>query len=472
MFDLLATRNGRLAAFCLLYVTEGLPLGYTATFVATLMRQQGVSPAAIGAFVGALYLPWSFKFLAGPVVDVFRSRTFGPRRTWIVATQALMIASLALCGWLDVTALSLFTAVVVVTNVFGAVQDVAIDALAVDTLPDPERGLANGLMFAGAATGQAIGGAGALLLYSRIGFLGSTLFVVAGLSAVLFWVSLWLRERPDAETAAVDDPLAELGRRFRDYTRTVVTVFVFRPQGPIGLVLAILPAGSYALGLALQTNLAVELRLDNQEIANLAVASTLAFAPACVLGGWLSDRLGRKRSLAAFLLMTAVPTVAFAGVLHAYGWIMPVDPQTHPDVVPADGLVIGFWVATLAFNFVQGLSYGTRTALFMDLCDPAVAATQFTAYMAMMNLAIAYTAYWQGLAIDRWGYPTTLLLDAGLGLFGIALLPFVPLRKKGDAPNPEARTACPACGESLPATAEICPVCGRSRTPEFSRPGA
>ena len=56
-FDLLATKRGRQLAFFLLYVTEGIPLGFTATAVATQMRRQGVGPEAIGAFVGSLYLP-------------------------------------------------------------------------------------------------------------------------------------------------------------------------------------------------------------------------------------------------------------------------------------------------------------------------------------------------------------------------------------------------------------------------------
>ena len=60
----------------------------------------------------------------------------------------------------------------------------------------------------------------------------------------------------------------------------------------------------------------------------------------------------------------------------------------------------------------QGLYYGVRSAMFMDVTTPAVAATQFTAYMAMSNLAITYTSWWQGHAIVRWGYPITLVLDS------------------------------------------------------------
>ena len=50
--NLLATKNGRLAAFFLLYMTEGIPLGFAATAVATKLRRLDVGPAEIGAFVG------------------------------------------------------------------------------------------------------------------------------------------------------------------------------------------------------------------------------------------------------------------------------------------------------------------------------------------------------------------------------------------------------------------------------------
>ena len=99
--DLLDTRNGRLAAFFLLYVTEGIPLGFTAVAIATQMRRQGLGPAAIGVFVAGLYLPWAFKWLAGPIVDTVTSRRFGPRRTWIVGGQVALAAMLLAATTVD-----------------------------------------------------------------------------------------------------------------------------------------------------------------------------------------------------------------------------------------------------------------------------------------------------------------------------------------------------------------------------------
>jgi hypothetical protein len=92
--------------------------------------------------------------------------------------------------------------------------------------------------------------------------------------------------------------------------------------------------------------------------------------------------------------------------------IMPLAASEKATRVPPAALVTAMWVATLTYAVAQGLMYGTRSAIFMDVTNPAVAATQFTAYMAMMNLAISYSATWQGIAIEALGYPNTLLIDA------------------------------------------------------------
>ncbi|HVO07887.1 MAG TPA: hypothetical protein VMT83_13940, partial [Burkholderiaceae bacterium] len=92
--NLLATPRGRLTAFFFLYVTEGIPLGFAATAVATQLRRQDVGPAAIGAFVGSFYLPWAFKWAFGPFIDVFASDRLGRRRGWIIVTQVLMALTL------------------------------------------------------------------------------------------------------------------------------------------------------------------------------------------------------------------------------------------------------------------------------------------------------------------------------------------------------------------------------------------
>jgi MFS transporter, PAT family, beta-lactamase induction signal transducer AmpG len=445
--DLLATRKGRLTAFFLLYVTEGIPLGFTATAIAAQMRRQGLGPAAIGAFVGSLYLPWAFKWAVGPFVDVFSSDRFGRRRTWIFAMQLGMIGTLLVAMGVNfVSQIGLFTAIIFLHNAFGATQDVAIDALAVNVLPEDERGSANGFMFAGASIGQTIGGSGVLFLTAVMPFASTYVFVCATIFAITMFVVVPLREKAMTAAQAQARAASTIGRELARFVREAWTAFTGSRAALIGVVAALLPAGAYALSLALQSNLAVELGLADSEIAQLNLVCTVIYAPFCILGGWLSDRFGRRSTLALFAFLTLLPTLWLASVMWKAGWIMPVEIDQPNRPHPSSMLIFTFWAACIVYNVFQGLYYGIRTALYMDITNPAVAATQFTAYMALLNLCISYTAWWQGIAVERFGYPLTLVADCAFGLTALLLLPLMRPPKR--AAGPAAPTAA-----TQPATA-------------------
>src|SRR3954468_15049722 len=420
--NLLATRRGRLGAFFLLYITEGIPLGFAAIAVATELRRRGVGPAEIGAFVGSFYLPWAFKWAAGPFVDVFRSKRWGHRRGWILFTQIMMVVTLAVLVFVPLPAgLALFTGILLVHNSFGAIQDVAIDSLAVNTLQEDERGLANGLMFAGASIGQAVGGSGVLLLTPYIPFQSTFLVVAASIALVTVLVVLPMKEQFVAALAASVE-----GSRMRSAISEMRTfavqsfrAFVGSRGAYLGVFFALLPAGAMSLGLALQTNLAVELGMKDDEVGALNFWTNLVSAGCMVLGGWLSDKLGRRITLAFYLAAMSLPVLYLMWILQQAGYVMPRGPNS----LPIPELIHQLWIANIAYSVFQGLMYGTRSAIMMDVTNPRVAATQFTAYMAMMNLAIAFAATWQGVAIEAWGYPTTLLIDAIAGPLCVLLLP-------------------------------------------------
>ena len=436
--NLLATRRGRLAAFFLLYLTEGIPAGFTNIAVATQMRRAGLSPAVIGAFVGALYLPWAIKWAFGPFVDVLSSDRWGRRRGWILLTQAMMIVTILAAMPIDfATRLWLFTAVVFVHNIFAATQDVAIDALACSVLQDDERGLANGLMFGGQSIGNALGGSGVLLLTPLLGF-KTTFVLVAGLIAlVTLLVPFPMREAPGPERPfSPETRLRTVVRQLGVFVRDTGRAFLGSRPARFAIALALLPMGGYALSLSLQSNLAVELGLDDARIGYLGIASSALGAVFCIFGGWLSDRYGRRRTLALFIAGTTLPTFAMGMAMAHYGWILPISPQAPHRPVPAHELVYLFWAFTLAYAVFNGLMYGVGTAIFMDVTTPAVAATQFTGYMALCNLCYSYSATWQGFTLERWGYPATLTIDGLLGLTCLSLLPFMGarLRREPDPP--------------------------------------
>jgi len=192
-----------------------------------------------------------------------------------------------------------------------------------------------------------------------------------------------------------------------------------------GVFFALLPAGAMSLGLALQSNLAVELGMDDDQVGLLNLWTSIISAACMVLGGWVSDKLGRRRTLFFYLAGMSLPVLYLMWVLQQHGYVMP-----HPPGGPVlPELVTALWVSSLVYAVFQGLMYGTRSAIFMDVTNPVVAATQFTAYMAMMNLAIAIAASWQGVAVEAWGYPMTLAVDAVTGLVCLLLLPAMKREK-------------------------------------------
>src|SRR5262249_16663756 len=160
-------------------------------------------------------------------------------------------------------------------NAFGATQDIAIDALATNVLREDERGLANGLMFGGAYLGQAIGGAGGLFLPAWRPF-NTTFFFLAGVTlprAPLVPLPVPAPQSPRfrAEGSAV----VAAGKEIKQFAVDAVRAFLGTRAAFVGLLFAIMPAGAYALGLALQSNLAVELGMSDNAIGQLNLYSSV-----------------------------------------------------------------------------------------------------------------------------------------------------------------------------------------------------
>ena len=220
----------RLLTLCALYVAQGIPFGFVTVALAAYLAEQRVSVAAIGTVTAMTSLPWSFKWVWGPVIDRFGYRPMGRRRPWILLAQLLMAltigAMLAIPDFRGtatylggtISATTLLAGMVFLHNVFGSFQDVATDALAVDLLAEHERGKANGLMYGSSYLGTAIGGAGLVQVISYAG-LQTALFVQVLLLLGIMLLPLLLRERagekllPFTRGRDMSEPVANSGVR-------------------------------------------------------------------------------------------------------------------------------------------------------------------------------------------------------------------------------------------------------------------
>jgi PAT family beta-lactamase induction signal transducer AmpG len=446
--NLLASSNGRLAAFFALYAGEGLPQGFLVTAVALEFKRMGMEAEAIGTFLAGVTMPWAWKWLAGPIVDNLHLPRFGRRSQWVVAMQIGMLISMAAALSLMPTeaaadgipvGLAIFTTLMVINAAFSAVQDVAIDALAVTVLSEQERGKANGLMFAGAQFGAALGGSGVLYLKGVLGFGLASLIVPACLLVLLAMMLTMMAEKglPGVVEPPPAKGLAGAGHQIADYVVTVTRVFFTTRTGLLALVFALLPRGGMAFSLTLSNQVTPSIGMNDDEIASLGLVASVIFIVTCIGGGFVSDWFGRRLTLGLFAGLTVVPTLWMAWVLHQAGWVTTpaaVDGQWPRE----EELIWAWWWAQVVYTVFQGLMYGISTAIFMDLVEPKIAATQFTACMALMNLVTVYSYWWEGQALTPvatggWGWTLAqvLVVDSVLGLVFLALLPFCTPREGG-----------------------------------------
>lgn len=417
---MLETRRGRLFGFGIMYISEGIPYGFATTAMVMFMRLQGLSIEQIGAFVAAVLLPWGLKWVWAPVVDIVKLNRFGGRKAWIVACTVMIVITLVTMAVIDFAEhYRLLVWAVVLNNIFCATQDVAIDSLAVNTLKDDERSLGNGFMFGGQYLGIALGGGGAIFVSSQWGFNAALIFVSGLMLANLIFILLFIQD-PEArkpEKPRVVGSFAHFIGTLGQFVRNLYTGFVESGSGPkVGLFFALLPVGAMALGYAILGTLQVDYGLSQTQISGLAFTTSALTGIGCVVGGFLANRFGIRKMLALFYVLTTLPTIFLAYEISALG-LTSIPLQT-------------FYAVILSYGFIYGLGFGVHAAVFMGMTSPAVAATQFTAYMALTNVAISIGNLWQGVVAERFDYSLALYIDAALVVIALAVIPFLSNREE------------------------------------------
>ena len=195
--SLTENRLRRMVSLCVLYFAQGLPWGFASVAFAAYLADNGLTPQEIATLFATIALPWTFKWIWGPVIDTVNLPQFGSRRLWIIFAQfgmAVSIGTLLLIPDLK-NELGLVIKLLFIHNIFASLQDVSTDALAVDVLQDDEVSKANGYMFASKRAGMIIGGAVLGGFATKIGIRGM-LSVQLPLLLLIMLMPLFLYEKP------------------------------------------------------------------------------------------------------------------------------------------------------------------------------------------------------------------------------------------------------------------------------------
>lgn len=389
------TAGRRTTAYTLLYAAEGAPIGFIWWALPALMRADGVPIERITGLTALLLLPWIFKFAWAPVVDMLRSARWG-FRAWIASAQVVMGLAIVPLIWLDPAEHFGTWRVLLLVHAFSAAtQDVAIDALAINNVAPAERGFLNGCMQAGMLTGRSVFGGGALFMASWLGREWM-------LAALVAWVwiamgALALVDEPDAPRAPARERVRAFGSVFRSALNSRLMW--------LGIAFALVSAAGFEATGQLAGPFLVDRGVPPARIGVFfgvfVVGATLVGG---LIGGRLSDRWGRGRSVALFL----------------GGFVAAVSALAAADLAGAGAVALMALLAAM-YLFI-GLFTAASYALYMDLTDPRVAGTQFSTFMAATNGCESWSAFAGGRIAARSGYPASFLAMSAVSLLSLLLL--------------------------------------------------
>ncbi len=402
-FDPLSSPLGRRLLLAALYVCEGAPIGYLWTALPTKLRAAGVPVEEIAVLGALLTVPWTFKFVWAPAVDALRSKRFG-LRPWIVGAQlAMALTLLPLARDIGPADLAWLTPFLLAHAFFAATQDVAIDALAVRHLPLSERGTATGWMQLGMVLGRVAFGGLALWAEKSVGA-APVVFTLAALLVASAALSISARDHADEGAGAVSPH-----RRILASARLLLDA-LRRPMTLLGLALATLAGAAMETVAGLAGPMLVDQGMDSASVGRfLAAAGVVGLGGGSLAGGLLADRVARTRAVGIGVASVAGLTLVLAAGLDTLG-------------ITA---VLG--VLGLGY-FLFGVLTAATYALMMDLTEPRIGGSQFSAFMGAVNLCYVWSVALAGQLVPRVGYPGALAFAACASLVAIGLLPAIRRR--------------------------------------------
>lgn len=394
--NLLQHNSTRIALFTLLYFSEGAPIGFIWWALPTLLRTQEAPVEKITGLTSILVLPWVFKFLWSPLVDTLRAPRWG-FRAWIIGAQLLMGASLVpLIRFDPVEHFQLWRALLLFHAFSAATQDVAIDALAINVTPERQRGSLNGSMQAGMLLGRSLFGGVALLAAATLGwrwiFIGLIICIWSSSVALLF------AREPESSSEK---------RSLKDFSEHL-QVALRRRATWLGLAFALISAAAFEATGALAGPYLIDRGVSDATIGFFFAAPVVA---ATIIGGLaggrLADRWGRIKTVGIFLLGFTLMIVLLG--------LADLNAMEQASQTTLLGLLTGMY-------FFIGLFTAASYALFMDLTDPKLGATQFSAFMAATNGCESWSGWAGGQIVARAGYGVSFITMSGVSLLGLIAL--------------------------------------------------
>lgn len=398
--------------------SSGLPLALSGSTLLVWMRESGVDLGTIGLFA-LVGTPYTLKFLWAPLVDALHvpllSRAFGRRRGWLVFTQLLLIAAIAVLAFTDPARSPFYVALgALLVAAASATQDIVVDAFRVESLSENEQAAGMAAYVAAYRVGMLISTAGVLFLVSGFeasgtgkadawmwGYLSMAAMVLLGTAAALLATEPEQSKKADAATQG------ESGfTRVINAAMSAFTEFLARKDVVAILAFVILFKFTDAFSGTMTAPFVIDLGFTRNDYAAIVKGVGLI---ATLAGGFVGGFLARAWSLEACLWV--------AGILQAlsnlvFAWLAFIGTNQ--------------WALALAIsveNFTGAIGTVIFVAYISALCQsPLHTATQYALLTAMAASGRTYLSSGAGFVAQSTGWPLFFALSVLVAVPSLLLL--------------------------------------------------
>lgn len=378
--------------------SSGMPLYVLISLVPAWLRSNGVDLATIGLFA-LVGLPYTWKFVWSPLMDRYTPPFLGRRRGWAVLVQVGLLVAIGVLGQFDPSSsLKQIVAVVFIVALFGASQDIVIDAYRRELLADDELGTGTSIWVNAYRLSGLVPGSLALILADHLPW--SAVFWVTALFMLVGIVTILVVKE------AGDDALAP-----RSLREAIVNPFVeFFSRDGIMAGLAILTfLFLYKLGDNMATALATPFYLDmgysKSEIGTVAkFAGLWASIAGGTIGGIMMLKLSINRALWLFGFVQMATIFPFV-------WLSQ-----------AGHTLAGLFVVVSAEYLGVGLGAIALTAFMARETSKAFTATQFALFSSLIAVPRTFANASTGYIVEAMGWTRFFVFCTLIALPGMLLL--------------------------------------------------
>lgn len=407
---------------------QGIPAGFALTAIANYLLGQHIESNRVGTFIAIVGIPWTGQFIWGPFIDRFQYSSMGHRRHWIVFSQwASILASLGLLSVTDPQyQLSLLSLVFFIHSIFASIQVASVDAMAISITPIHERGKVNGYMRGGFLLGTAFGAAVLSDVIHEYSFKSAALIQIITLaffSICFFFTKLDRKDQllpfslkrkrshsinPDEEQEKESKPEAE-NPAFKVVFKKIIAGIMNRVSLHYFVVVAAVYFCSSVFIRSYTYHLINVLKWSDKTVSILqgGWGSIVTFI-AIILAGINSDKIGAK----PMQVKVTWGVCIFLIILNLTSTIWRYDLYSG--------------AALLLWNIADPLLSVTIFPILMGLCIKKVEGSQFTTYLALINLCDVVGSYATGWSLSVVSAP---VLGLSCGIFLLIIMLYLRSRQ-------------------------------------------